>query len=98
MHHVHRVEYVHVLSLLSIIDDFLIDLMPPNVWREAPHDDHAINDGEGFTMSGKGVHRAFAKRGFTGGSRKGGGFTRGSQKGVHVNHVNPLARGLQSYA
>ena len=34
----HGVWSAHVL--LSIIDDFLIDLMPPNVWREAPPDDH----------------------------------------------------------
>ena len=29
----HRVGSAHVL--LSIIDDFLIDLMPPNLWRGA---------------------------------------------------------------
>ena len=31
----HRVGFAHVL--LSIIDDFLIDLMTPNVWRENRH-------------------------------------------------------------
>ena len=34
-------KYYSAYVLLSIIiDDFLIDLMPPILWREAPPDDH----------------------------------------------------------
>ena len=33
-----------------------------------------VDMGGGFSLSGKGVHMGFTKRGFTGGSQK-GGFT-----------------------
>ena len=45
----------------------LIDLMPPNLWREAPSDDHDSI----VTCISQGGSR---KEGFTGGSQK-GGFT-----------------------